>query len=355
MHYGYYQLNTNEIKALRLDEPSVDEQQVTSKQVAREANVSQSTVSLVLSGKAEGRVSLKTRQLVEETARRMGYRPNLSARSLRTGVSMTIALAVPDVKQPFFGEVLYAAEKLAASKGYSVILVDTSSEPLWAERIVQMIESMTIAGCIVYACDRASDKVLARTGNKIIYIEAEDSDLCHIDLNASSGIEQVLQHLTSLGHTKIGYFAAQYNKSLFRYRFKAFTDRVALHNLPTDERWYVGSTFELDNSTEKAMRLIRSGVTAIFCDDDLLAGAVYRACRQAGLRIPEDMSIVGFNDIEMARMLYPELTTVAIPAAGIGTMALEMFFANVLGNTGRANPEILELELVVRDSTCSPA
>lgn len=189
-------MNTNEIKALRLDEPSVDEQQVTSKQVAREANVSQSTVSLVLSGKAEGRVSLKTRQLVEETARRMGYRPNLSARSLRTGVSMTIALAVPDVKQPFFGEVLYAAEKLAASKGYSVILVDTSSEPLWAERIVQMIESMTIAGCIVYACDRASDKVLARTGNKIIYIEAEDSDLCHIDLNASSGIEQVLQHLT---------------------------------------------------------------------------------------------------------------------------------------------------------------
>lgn len=107
--------------------------------------------------------------------------------------------------------------------------------------------------------------------------------------------------------------------------------------------------------SEKAMRLIRSGVTAIFCDDDLLAGAVYRACRQAGLRIPEDMSVVGFNDIEMARMLYPELTTVAIPAAGIGTMALEMFFANVLGNTGRANPEILELELVVRDSTCSPA
>lgn len=104
MHYGYYQLNTNEIKALRLDEPSVDEQQVTSKQVAREANVSQSTVSLVLSGKAEGRVSLKTRQLVEETARRMGYRPNLSARSLRTGVSMTIALAVPDVKQPFLAK-----------------------------------------------------------------------------------------------------------------------------------------------------------------------------------------------------------------------------------------------------------
>ncbi|PJR61333.1 LacI family transcriptional regulator [Klebsiella sp. K-Nf6] len=354
MYYGCYQLNNKDNNELRLDESSADEQQVTSKQVAREANVSQSTVSLVLSGKAEGRVSLKTRQLVEETARRMGYRPNLSARTLRTGVSMTIALAVPDVKQPFFGEVLYAAEKLAASKGYSVILVDTSADPLWAERIVQMIESMTIAGCIVYACDRGSDKILARTGNKIIHIESEDASLCHIDLNASSGIEQVLQHLTTLGHEKIGYFAAQYNKSLFRYRFKAFADRVAHHNLPADERWYVGSTFDLDFATEKALRLVKMDVTAIFCDDDLLAGAVYRACRQAGLRIPEDMSVVGFNDIEMARMLYPELTTVAIPAAGIGTMALDMFFEHVLNGSGHPEPRLLELELVVRNSTCSP-
>ncbi|GAB82480.1 LacI family DNA-binding transcriptional regulator [Shimwellia blattae] len=348
-------MNNKENTDFHFDNSTADEQLVTSKQVAREANVSQSTVSLVLSGKSEGRVSLKTRQLVEETARRMGYRPNLSARSLRTGISMTIALAVPNVKQPFFGEVLYAAETLAASKGYSVILVDTSSEPLWAERIVQMIESMTIAGCIVYACDKASGITLSRTGNKIIYIEAEDTSLCHIDLNANSGIEQVLQHLTSLGHTKIGYFAAQYNKSLFRYRFKAFTDKVARHDLPTDKRWYVGSTFELDVATEKAMSLVKSGVTAIFCDDDLLAGAVYRACRQAGLRIPEDMSVVGFNDIEMARMLYPELTTVSIPAADIGTMALGMFFTNVLGNSSRTKPEILELELIVRHSTSSPA
>ena len=114
---------------------------VTSIAVAEAARVSQSTVSLVLSGKAAGRVSTATKTLVEETARRLGYQPNVSAQALRTGAAKTLALAVPNVQQPFFGQIFVAAELKAREHDYAVILIDTTTDLLWAERLVGMIRS----------------------------------------------------------------------------------------------------------------------------------------------------------------------------------------------------------------------
>jgi DNA-binding LacI/PurR family transcriptional regulator len=328
---------------------------VTSLAVARAARVSQSTVSLVLSGKAAGRVSPTTKALVEDTARRLGYQPNVSAQVLRTGAAKTLALAVPNVQQPFFGQIFVAAELKAREHDYAVILIDTVTDPLWAERLVGMMRSRLIAGCIVYASDDRSDPTLDSVKDSVLFIEAEDPKKSGVDLNFGGGMRAVVDHLAGLGHQRIGYFAAEYSKATYKRRFGSFLSELKRVGLPYRKEWRTSATFEVEMATSRAKSLLETAdITALFCDDDLLAGAAYRAARRLGVAIPEQLSIVGFNDIEIARLLDPELTTVAIPADVIGRTAVERLLLQLQGAAATPRPFVADLELRVRGSTSPP-
>jgi LacI family transcriptional regulator/LacI family repressor for deo operon, udp, cdd, tsx, nupC, and nupG len=328
---------------------------VTSYAVAKAANVSQSTVSLVLSGKAAGRVSPATQALVLETARRFGYQKNELARVLRTGASRLLALAVPNVQQPFFGQILVAAELAAREADHSVILVDTTTDPGWVERLLGMFGSRLIAGCIVYASDDATETALADVRDRILFVEAENPPTSGIDLDVAGGVAKAVAHLAALGHRRIGYFAADYPKATYRRRLEAFGGEIVRHGLAHEPAWRAAATFEIDRATEVATTLLSTlPFTALFCDDDLLAAATYRAARRVGIDIPGALSVVGFNDIEMARMLEPELTTVAIPAEAVGRTAVRRLLGQLDTKAGEAEmPFVVELELRVRESTAS--
>ncbi len=327
---------------------------VTSRDVAREANVSQSTVSLVLNGKAEGRVSEATRELIQETAVRLGYQPNVSAQMLRTGVGKTLAFAVPDIQQPFFGQVVVAAEVAAREKGYSVLLVDTTADPQWSDRLVGMIRSRMISGCIIYTPDAEAEAKFADVSDRVVMVESETPGLSGVDLTIDAAMKSVVGHLAELEHRKIGHFAALYPKLTFRNRRSAFLAEIERIGLATDPSWHASSTFELEAATQVAKRLIAAGVTAIACDDDLLAGAAYRAARQLGLSIPDDLSVVGFNDTELARLLHPELTTVNIPANSLGREAIRRLLGKLHDRTASAKPAMVKLRLILRQSTARP-
>lgn len=326
---------------------------VTSYAVAKAANVSQSTVSLVLAGKAAGRVSATTTALVLETARRLGYQKNELARVLRTGASRMLALAVPNVQQPFFGQILVAAELAAREADFSVILIDTTTDPDWIERLLGMFGSRLIAGCIVYASDDATEAALADVRDRIMFVEAEDPRRSGIDLDVAGGMAKVVAHLADLGHRRVGYLAADYPKATYRRRFDAFQAEVGRHGMRHDPAWRAAATFAVDRATAVAASLLSSlPFTALFCDDDLLAAATYRAARRLGILIPADLSVVGFNDIELARMLEPELTTVAIPAEEIGRMAVRRLLGQIEDQPeGPAAAAVVDLALRVRGST----
>jgi LacI family transcriptional regulator/LacI family repressor for deo operon, udp, cdd, tsx, nupC, and nupG len=329
---------------------------VTSVAVAEAAQVSQSTVSLVLSGKAGGRVSATTRALVEETARRLGYQPNVSAQALRTGASRTLALAVPDVQQPFFGQILVAAELKARERDYAVILVDTATDRDWAERLVGMMHSRLVAGCIVYTGDDRAAPALSTASDRVVFIEAQDPAKSGVDLNVAGGMRAVVEHLAGLGHQRIGYFAAEYAKTTFERRFASFRGELDRLGLPFHAQWRTSATFEVEAATARAERLLEGGaITALFCDDDLLAGAAYRAARRLGVSIPSQLSVVGFNDVELARLLSPELTTVAIPAEAVAHAAVERLLWQLGGGAQSLRPPfVADLELRVRNSTAPP-
>lgn len=315
----------------------------TSVDVARAAGVSQTTVSLVFSGRAGGRVSERTRALVERIAAELGYAPNTSARVLRGGRPKVLALAVPNVRNEYFSAVLVGGEQAAREQGVAVLLMDTSDEAAWVERMIDMERAGVFAGAIVYAQPPEVTARLAAEIEHVVFVECPDPHgKPSIDLDLAGGLRQVVEHLRALGHRRIGHARADLPRETFRLRAAHLAAELGA------QPPHFASGFDVDVATGRAVEFLRANdVTAIFCDDDLLAGAVYRAAHRLERWIPGELSVIGFNDVALARYLMPELTSVAIPAETVGALAVRA----LLDNTGGA---LVPLTLTVRASTAAP-
>ena len=335
----------------RLGEPA---RPATGADVARLANVSQATVSLVLTGKADGRVSSESRERVRMAAHDLGYQPNAAARSLRLGRGHTIALIVPNVANPFFASVLLGAERAARARRYAVMLLDTGEDPDWLEWIGEVLADRAADGSIVYAADPIPDRKIRRLGRHVVLVEAAARGAGSLRLDIADGTRLAVEHLLELGHRRIGHLAAAYDKETFRIRDLTYRSIVGAAGLLDGDAVEARARFDIESSTAAARSMLarHRRPTAIVCDDDLLAAGVYKAARSMGLDIPRDLSIVGFDDIELARMLEPELTTVAIPAEHVGATAMEAMLGLVEG--GRPQTTTVPLTLHVRGSSGAP-
>lgn len=328
---------------------------LTSHDVARAAGVSQTTVSLVFSGRAAGRVSEQTRRRVEDVAAELGYMPSGAARVLRGGRPQVVALAVPTVRNEYFSRVLLGAEHAARDQGLAVILVDTTSTDGWLDRLVEMDRIGVSAGAIVYAEPADVTARLAAEVRNVVFVECADPvGRPAIDLDMASGMRQVVAHLWDLGHRRIGHAQADVGRHTFRLREQFLVAELRDRGIEMAPSWKYRSNFDLHEATSLAVEFVkRAGVTAVFCDDDLLVAALYRACARLGLRVPDDLSLVGFNDVDLTRHLAPEATSVAIPAEEIGARAVRALISAMNGST--VSRFVAPLALQVRGSTASPA
>lgn len=327
---------------------------VTSVDVARAAGVSQTTVSLVFSGRAAGRVSDATRERVERAAETLGYAPNNSARVLRGGRPRVIALAVPNVLNEYFSAVLVGGEQAAREAGLAVLLMDTSAEAGWVERMVGMNKAGLFAGAIVYGEPPETTARLADEVEHIVFVECPRTHgRPSLDLDIADGMRQVAEHLHALGHRRIGYAQASMERETFKLRARFLAGELARRGVETGSADRYTSGFDIDEATERAVDFLRTAdVTAVFCDDDLLAAALYRACGRIGRAIPAELSIIGFNDVALTRYLAPEATSVSIPSDTVGDLAVRMLIEDIGGTppTSRTVP----LTLRVRGSTAAP-
>lgn len=308
--------------------------------------MSQSAVSLVISGKAGTRVSAKTAARILEAADELGYAPNAAAAMLRTGLAPTLALAVPTVTQPFFSSVLLAAERRARESGYSMILLNSGSDEQWVKRLADMLRGGVLAGAIAYGARPAEAQALADTGLPVVLADAgAASGLPLIEFDFSQGMTEAARHLGELGHTAIGYLAANGDRFTYRRRRQAFTSQVV------DQGGAVvavqrSASLDFDDAVHAGRELLRSspGVTAVMCDDDLLAAALIRAAAPG--TVGSQLSVIGVGDIDLARMTTPELTTVELSAADIGAGAVDLLLSEQ--PTAR---QTIGARLVVRGST----
>ncbi len=328
----------------------------TSTDVAHAAGVSQSTVSLVFSGKGTGRVSAATAEAVRAAATQLGYRPNAIARSLKTGAAGAVCLAVPDVTNPFFGPMLRGAGRAAARAGLAVALVDSENEDTWEHATVQGLRGAgTVDGFLLFG---GSPPTRERSvAEPIVLIETETRGFSSVRLDSREGAAAAFAHLVELGHTRVGHLAADAPaEQTFVLRAHGRRDVMVVAGLPPDAH-VTPAAITFAAGREAGLRLLGAPErpTAVVCDDDIMAGGLYVAARELGLRIPQDLSVVGFDDLAHAAVLDPPLTTMRADADLLGATAFELLAARMADPAGRARRVVQPVALIARGSTAPPA
>lgn len=327
----------------------------TSRDVARQAGVSQATVSLVLGGKWQGRVSPRTADNVRSAARTLGYRPNLSARSLRLGRTRTALLVVPALTHDYFARVHAGASRVAAEHDFGVVLYPS---PEGTGPAVDPFGSARAALDGVIASSMAPEALAALRDGGQLPLVMLDSDpqggaAATVNLELADGMHQAAGHLLELGHRRIAHLAAAVDTWTFAIRARALAGALtgSAGELVRTER----SGLSVEEALVAATRALscEPRPTALVCDDDLLAAGACKAARRLGLRVPEDVSVTGFDDLSLATALEPELTTVRLPAGEVGAAGMNALLAVLAGRTPKA--PVLPVRLVRRGSTAPPA
>lgn len=327
----------------------------TSKDVAQEAGVSQSTVSLVMGGKWTGRVSPATARSVHEAAERLGYRPNPAARNLRLGTTRTVLLMVPTLTAPFFGPVYTGAARVATRHGFGVV-VSTWPDERNAPDGPFAAPHETIDGILASSLEaaRLGDEALAGfAGTPAVMLDSgPQGDVPTVDFGVADGMRAVARHLAALGHRRFGHVAAGVDQWTFHARAQALADVV--RDVPGGALLRERCEIDVASAKEAAGRLLarRDRPSVLVCDDDLIAAGAYKAARARGLAIPDELSVTGFDDVLLATALEPELTTVRLPAEELGEQGMTALLELLAGT--RPEPRVLPGRLVVRGSTAPP-
>ena len=325
-------------------------QRVTSVDVAERAGVSQSTVSLVFSGKGQGRVSEATQEHVRRCARELGYRPNVAAQALRLGTSRAVALLVPDITNPFFSRVLRGAQRAARSAGYTVALVDTANDRRWEEQSFEALRAGPVDGYLLFEVDPPGG---LGPDEHVVLMEAEAPRRPSVRFDAEAGAEAAFRHLVELGHKRVGHLAASFDAPTFHRREAARRRVLGEAGLDPDSLPRALTAIGIEEAHIAAGPMLDERPTAVYCDDDLIAAGLYLAARERGIRLPRDLSVVGFDDMDFARALEPALTTVVLDAELLGATAFELLERRMSGSRTRQRI-VLPAELLVRDSTAPP-
>lgn len=324
----------------------------TVKDVARDAGVSLGTVSRVLAKNATVNEAIRLR--VEEVIEKLGYSPSSLGRSLRLNKSDIIGLVIPDITNPFFADLAKHLEVLASAAGYSVLLANTHDDPEAEKTQIQSLLGRVPAGIVIAP---VSNSLVGERLSKGLVCVTIDRPLAGHSLVSVDNIEggrMAAEHLLELGHIRIGYIGGPSTIDVSLQRLRGFREEIAMaaERFGRDvEFTVVEGQFDYKSGEEMGRRLLSVPVerrpTAIATANDQQAIGLLRCSRDMGIRVPEDLSIVGFDDIPLASLVLPRLTTIRQPVQEIAEIAIRA----VLGRGAINGPILLPPSVVVREST----
>lgn len=330
------------------------------KEVARAAQVSVATVSHVINGTRF--VSPALAERVQEAMRGLGYTPDATARSLRVRRTQTIGLVIPDNSNPFFAQLAQVIEEEGFEAGYTTILGNSTEQAERERRYVETLVSKRVDGLIA-ALSRDDDGSLAAIlGPSRIPLVVIDRDVRMpgadvVVYDNAGGARAATRHLLELGHVHIGCIAGPADVRPAAERVEGFRGALREAGLALQEEHVVEGDFHYDGGRSAAARLLdeSDGLTAIVAGNDLMAAGAMRLLAERGLRVPEDVSVVGFDDAPLAEMVSPALTTVRQPLQAMAQTAVSLLLERIAGTDGGVQRRVLPTELVVRGSTAPPS
>lgn len=327
----------------------------TISQVAERAGVSVTTVSHVIN---ETRfVSGAVRERVQQAMDELGYRPNALARSLRRGETHTLGLILPDSSNPFFAEVAQNIEVAAFEQGYNVILCNAQGAPSKERLYLDVLQKRQVDGLILLSTGEDGES-LSQALHRDIPIVMLDRDLPAADADVvlvdnRLGAVVATNHLLELGHRRIGCISGPSHINPSARRVSGYLDSLAGAGIAFDETLVVRGDFHPESGRAGAHALLSrpDRPSAIFACNDLMAIGAVRAACELGLNVPEDVSFVGFDDIQLASYITPPLTTVVQPKAGMARTAVQLLFERMADRSLPARRHVLSPTLVTRASS----
>ena len=330
----------------------------TLRDVAAAAGVHPATASRALNPGTRLLVSEETARRVTEAAERLGYRPNPVARSLRTRRSHTVGVLIPDLNNPLFPPIVRGLEDRLAEHGYVALIGNTDGDAVRERMVFDQMRARHVDGFVMATATLHSDILNEATEADLPVVlmnrTAEGYPFSSVSVDNEQGVRAAVAHLTSLGHTRIGHIAGPQDISTGLARLRGFRDSMRSHNLPVDDSQVVYATaLSLAEGLRCGRELLESNdeLTAIVAGNDMLAVGCYGAFDELGVRCPQDVSIIGFNDMPFIDRLRPPLSTVRFPHYQLGTEAANLLLERIGTDGGPVKILYLAPELIVRGST----
>lgn len=333
----------------------------TLRDVARHAGVHPATASRALNPRTRRLVNDETAERVRQAAERLGYRPNPIARSLKTSRSASIGVILPDITNPLFPPIVRGIEDGLLPAGYNAWLVNTDNDAEREYALVSSLRSRQVDGLIVATARLRHPLIeeLAAESFPMVLVNRriESPNIAAVTGDDARGVFQAVRHLADLGHERIAHLAGPQWTSTGRGRLRAYRETLREFGLPVDDDLVCGAeTWSEDEGASATSRLMSKDVpfTAVLGGNDLLALGCYDILRERGLACPDDVSVVGFNDMPFIDKLRPPLTTVRIPHYQIGTEAARLLLESIEHPAAPAKSILLPPTLVERQSTAPP-
>jgi LacI family repressor for deo operon, udp, cdd, tsx, nupC, and nupG len=315
--------------------------------VAEAAGVASSTVSRAFS--RPKRVNHRTREHVLRVAEELGYVPNPTAQALGSGRTRTIALLVPDITNPFFSGVIKGAERGAAAAGLTLVLGDTAENSTAEAELVRRLER-AVDGFVISASRLTDDELRASAERSpIALVNRATAGLGCVVADYDSGTRQIVDHLASYGHRSFVFAGGPAESWSGARRWQGL--RAAAAEKGMEPRRFGPYMPTLRGGPAAADAAVASGATAVVCHNDMLAIGVMRRLEERGLRVPQDMSVVGFDDVFGADFCHPTLTTLAERTEDAGSRAVELLVQQIPHRQVEGPTRVLPTHLVVRSST----
>jgi len=326
----------------------------TIKDVAKKANTSITTVSRVLNDSPHS-VNPRTREKVLKAVRELNYRPNILARGLVKKESRTIGVIVPDISNSYYSEITHGIEDIANKNGYTVIICNTNRLASKALSYIKVLEERRVDG-IIFAGGTDGKKLLEselkKQKTRVILIGNHGIDFPSVQIDNTDGASKAISYLIEQGHKNIGFIKGPPKSITSRERLNGYKKAMKDNGLPVKEELIVSGNFTSQSGYEATRLLLcqKTKPTAVFCVNDQMAIGSIKALRESGYLIPDNISVVGFDDIELASYIRPSLTTVSVPMYRLGQMAMSGLL-NIIQEKGVERKVTLQTRLIIRESS----
>ncbi|OBZ18608.1 transcriptional regulator [Bacillus sp. FJAT-27264] len=326
--------------------------------VAKEAGVSIATVSNAINGK--GKVSKKRREEILQVMERLNYQPSVIASALMGKKTYTIGLLIPDVSNPFFSEIARTVEDLAHSGGYSVIVCSTDNRDERVEKYIRLLEQKNVDGILI-GTGLENAEILALLAEKsfpivMIAREAAGISVHSVLTDDFRGGELAARYLLGKGHKRVAVLSENFKVSSSFERVRGFRFGLFEAGISLNPEEILSCESNIKDGKRAAAAIICGSErpTALFCCNDLLAIGALQAAKEAGISVPEQLSIIGFDDTILSTVTNPTLTTIAQPMDQMVKLAFDLLIGSLDNADDIKQRIVMQPELVIRESTGSP-